>query len=382
MRWRTVYVVAASAALSACASLPGTHAPAHKPTVKAPPPVAPALTGAPPALLKPPPLPEDFWGDLRSRLALDDCDGDPAILRRAQRITHNRRGFEAKLRWAMPTLAYIDEAAARHGVAGEFVLLPWIESHFDGVKPRRGRAAGMWQIMPITGRSLGLAMDQDYDGRLDRISATDAVMKMLRSYYDRWHDWRIVDMAYNAGEYRLRGLIKQHGMPPRHPVIPSMVSPGVHRHLVKLLAVACVIRQPARFGITLPDLPPPQRLQEVTLKQALSLKLVARLAQLPLSEVRQLNPAYIHDRMPAHAPRHLLLPAAAKTTLLATLASHPPSEAEIAKANRPDSYTVHSGDSLWMVAHKFHVSVHQLKRWNHLKGSTLHPGQTLSVSAP
>ena len=48
---------------------------------------------------------------------------------------------------------------------------------------------------------MGLHVGKHYDGRLDVKDAADAVMKMLRRYYDDFGDWRIADYAYNAGAY-------------------------------------------------------------------------------------------------------------------------------------------------------------------------------------
>ncbi len=45
-------------------------------------------------------------------------------------------------------------------------------------------------------------------------------------------------------------------------------------------------------------------------------------------------------------------------------------------------YRVRRGDSLWKIARRFGVTVADLKRWNHLKSNTLRPGQRLRVSPP
>ncbi|MBF8378338.1 C40 family peptidase [Alicyclobacillus mali] len=44
------------------------------------------------------------------------------------------------------------------------------------------------------------------------------------------------------------------------------------------------------------------------------------------------------------------------------------------------TYTVRPGDSLYGIAAKFHVTVHQLELWNHLSSNVIHPGQVLVVS--
>lgn len=63
---------------------------------------------------------------------------------------------------------------------------------------------------------------------------------------------------------------------------------------------------------------------------------------------------------------------------------------KIAKASQPNyasvvpvpagsDYQVRPGDSLWTIARKFGVSVAELKRVNHLRSATIHPGQKLVI---
>lgn len=49
------------------------------------------------------------------------------------------------------------------------------------------------------------------------------------------------------------------------------------------------------------------------------------------------------------------------------------------QSQKHSTYQVQKGDSLWSIAHKLDVSIHQLKQWNDLTDtSTLHPGQKLT----
>jgi LysM repeat protein len=48
-------------------------------------------------------------------------------------------------------------------------------------------------------------------------------------------------------------------------------------------------------------------------------------------------------------------------------------------AERPATYTVVSGDSLWLIAQKFNTSVKKLKKLNNLKTKNLKPGQVLQI---
>jgi membrane-bound lytic murein transglycosylase D len=396
MSWRYRHaVVVASALLAACAT----------PPARPPAPVAPSpssviadipATAAP--IAAPVVATTDVWTRLRESFAMDDCDSDPAVIAAARRYTAHPRSFETHLTAVLPTLDYVQRITAQHGVPGEFVLLPWVESHYRMVAPRRHRAAGMWQIMAITARSMDLPVDSDYDARLDRTVASDAVMRLLSGYHDRFKDWRVADMAYNTGEYRVRKLVRKHGLPPARPVIPAWPVGRITRnHLAKLLAIACVVREPRRFHVQLPTLEPGRRLQAITLQAPLTLHRASRLAGLPLAEMRELNAGYRSGRMPKDGPWRLLLPADSATRLLAAMAGEDatelagldpaddalPSLDDDREADDPATYTVVRGDTLWGIARNHDVGVGQLRAWNNLRTPhTLRPGQVLKVSDP
>ncbi|MBG9979754.1 LysM peptidoglycan-binding domain-containing protein [Facklamia sp. DSM 111018] len=45
-----------------------------------------------------------------------------------------------------------------------------------------------------------------------------------------------------------------------------------------------------------------------------------------------------------------------------------------------ETYVVQAGDSLWVIANKFGVSVNDLKEWNNLESNFIQIGQELIVS--
>lgn len=390
-------------ALAACASMP-----AHKPhtnaiappaiTIGSTPGLAPGLTNAGSPVQ---PQSGDLWDQLRGSFAMADCDADPEIQAWARRYTSSLQRFENQLREVLPLLAYVQQVASRHDVAGEFVLLPWIESHFRPLPGRRRRSAGMWQIMPATASSMGLRVNAHYDGRLDTIAATQAVMKLLSQYHERLHDWRMVDYAYNAGEFGIGKLIQQHGMPADEPVIPHWPVRRITReHLTKLLAIACVVREPNRFGVTLPTLPPSQQLVQVDLPRSMPLATAAALAGISTGRLKELNAAFRSNLIDIRDAPYLTLPASQQQRFrdalrqptdaaVAVSGSGAPAERAapssgtrrtLASAPSARIHTVRRGESLWEIAHHYSVNVAQLQRWNHLHGHALRPGTVLRVS--
>lgn len=385
--------------LGACAGVP-SQTPRH-PVGETPPPavvepsVAPAI-GEPAS----PPPPDDVWARLRGSFAMAGCDADPAISSWAKRYTRHPKQFEDQLQAALPRLVYVQQVASRYNVAGEFVLLPWVESHFRPAPAgKRHRSAGMWQLMPVTAGAMGLRIDGHYDGRLDVPAATHAVMKLLEQYHDQFHDWRVADYAYNAGEFTVRKIIRSHGMPADRPTIPDWPVRKVTReHLTKLLAMACVVREPGRFHVRLPSLPDEKRLVKTDIPHSMPVARAADHAGMSVDALKHLNAAFRSDTIDADAASYLLLPAsharqfrdallepsgnAVGDERLASTANDAVAGLAPSAKTGPRTHTVKRGDSLWQIARDYSIDVGQLQRWNQLRGRTLKPGQVLQVSAP
>ena len=395
------WLTAAAMTLASCSNqpikpgssavLPDKQAALVKPTEIAAPPNAASSSAAinqrvesamPPADIK-----SSVWDRLRQTFAIDDCRSDPGVLAWAHRYTVNPRRFESLIRQALPRLVYVQSVAARHDVAGEFVLLPWVESHYQPVKPHRRRPAGMWQIMPITAGSLGLPMNNEYDGRLNVAATTDAVMVLLRRYHDELGDWRLADYAFNAGEFAVRKLIAKHGAPAPEPVIPKLpVSRVTREHLTKLLGIACVIREPARFKVNLPTLPADQHLVVVPITHSMPIDRAAKLAGVSTDTLRQINTTATNGKLDSRYTQQLLLPHAnarrfqQQSQKVANGGGTSPSPA--ARARRASTHKVRQGETLWQIAQRYSLNLKQLLRWNHLKGESLQIGQILLLSAP
>jgi membrane-bound lytic murein transglycosylase D len=351
----------------------------------------------------------NIWDQLRGSFAMADCDADPGISLWARRYTQNPQRFEDQIAAAAPRLAYVQQIAAKHNVPGEFALLPWIESQYRPVSNGKNMPAGMWQIMPATANALGIRVDKNFDGRMDVPAATDAIMSLLSRYHDDLGDWRMVDYAFNAGEFGMRRMIDQHGTPPVEPVIPRMpVKPVTREHLVKLLAIACVIRDPARFNVSLPTLPSEQRLVAVSIGNSMPIAHAADHAGMSQDELKDLNAGFRNGVVDSNASPYLLIPSnhvqQFQSALLADnntgtqsvpgTTSLPPLSAALGAATDDDggttssraagrkTHTVKSGESLWTIAKQYSVDIKQLQQWNHLQGAGVKPGQVLKISAP
>lgn len=376
--------------LGACARVPSV--PPSSPTSPPLPASAVVTSAAIPTRATPAPVASvNVWDRLRASFDMPGCDADPAVLAWASRYTRHPQQFEKQLQSVMPRLVYVQQVAEQYDVAGEFVLLPWVESHFRPVGAgAQRRSAGMWQIMPVTAGAMGLRINDHYDGRLDVPAATHAVMKLLEQYHKQFGDWRVVDYAYNAGEFAIRRVIRKHGMPSSQPTIPEWPLHKVTRdHLTKLLAIACVVREPDRFQVSLPSLPGDQRLVREQLTRPMSFERAARHADMSVEVLKRLNSAHHGDVIQPRNTAYLLLPAKHAQQFREALPEddHNP----LAGATNTDvvtdaprttrkTHTVRAGDSLWQIARDNKTKVSLLQRWNGLDGGVLKPGQVLVVT--
>jgi membrane-bound lytic murein transglycosylase D len=98
------------------------------------------------------------------------------------------------------------------GIPAELIWLAEVESSFNPKARSPKGAAGLFQLMPTTARSLGLST-WPFDERLDPDRNATAAAKYLRYLYGRFADWRLVLAAYNAGEGRVGQLLE--GAKPR-----------------------------------------------------------------------------------------------------------------------------------------------------------------------
>lgn len=399
-------VLVLGALLGACAMQPAKPPP-RPAVVTALPEVAPAT----PQTFGQTPAPQDFWTSMRAGFVMHDCADAPLIDAKAALFTRHPQSFERLLQQSLPLMIYVQKQLHAAGIPDEFVMLPMLESSYDPAeRSRHGDAAGMWQLMPTTARLRGVKVTRQYDGRRDPVASTAAAITMLSNLHAQFKDWRIVDMAYNAGPYAVMQALRHHPELGDGAIPDIPISEGARKHLAKLMALSCIIKDPAPFHVTLPKPAPGNELVTVQVPGGTRIADAADMAEITETSLRALNPGYLGRSIPADSPRRLLLPAAAAQSLTAALAVNtsesvaqvttpkpdpttrnmlplpaepvPPPEADSPSpdATAPASqHHVRAGETLWSIAHRYHVSVKDLKRWNHLDGNDIRPGEALRV---
>ena len=320
----------------------------------------------------------DLWERVRAGMVLDAPDNArvrqfidwyverPSVLARMQR----NAGFH---------LFHIVESVEARGLPMELALLPAIESNYTPSATSHAGAAGIWQFIRTTGKKYGLEQNAWYDARRDLVASTDAALDYLAYLNDFFDgDWELALAAYNAGEGKVakaRGRNERRGKDIDY---WSIDLPRETREYVpRILALASIVRDPARYGVRLAYLPNRAGLELVNTDRTVDLVTAAKKCGLDEKEFCRLNAAYLAAVTTSRDSHRLFVPADKAETLREVLAALPEIQPQTLRAT---TYTVRRGDTLSTIARRHGISVASLRTNNGIRGSLIRTGQKLTIA--
>jgi len=352
------------------------------------PPAAPAVTvAATAAPLEPIALPsleyrdvvvdDDLIARLRARFSWE-ISADPAVTRERDWYARNQAYLDRVFTRADLYLFHIAGALEARGMPAELALLPVVESAFDPFAYSHGRAAGLWQIIPGTGRRLGLAQNWWFDGRRDVLESTRAALDYLQDLHRLFDgDWLLAVAGYNSGEGNVARALKRAaaaGKPRDFWGIKNYLPAETRTYVPRLLAIAELVGNPAEFGVTLPELPNEPRFAVVATGGQIDMALAAELAGIETDALYALNPGINRWATDPDGPHRLLLPighADAFATALASLGDR-----ERVQWTR---HRVRSGETIGGIAERYRTTPAVLRQVNELRGNTIRAGEYLMI---
>ena len=359
------------------------------PATTSPPAAVPALSPSPPRAAT-----SDLWASLRGQFSLGQCQC-AEVAREVQWLRANPGIFKRLGENGAPFLQFVASEITTKQLPGELALLPMLESGYDPSIRSPYGAAGLWQFMGDTGRKFGLTQTPWYDGRLDVTQSTGAALGYLQTLADRFDgDWLLALAAYNVGWGALDRTIKQHTRGATKPNLWSLpLRRGTRQLVARVLAMAEIIRDPARYGITLPPVDNQPYFTRLTLQKPTDLRQFADRLGVPKKEFTRLNAGWRRAHTGPNHPAKILIPVANATAALAladTLSPSPIPALAAAAVSAPTTsgkhagaeqvHRVRAGESLWTVARHYDLHVAQLARANGLKPTTpLKIGQIIKL---
>jgi len=277
---------------------------------------------------------------------------------------------------AKPYMHYIINEIEKRGMPGEIALLPIVESAFKPFAYSHGRAAGIWQFIPSTGRRYGLKQNWWYDGRRDVYASTKAALSYLQRLNKIFNgDWMLALAAYNSGEGTVLKSIRRNKKQGKPTHFWALNLPKETRHYVpRLLAISKIVADPTRFNMNIVKLENKPYFHLVETKSQIDLALAAEIADISMDELYKLNPGFNRWATAPKGPHYLLIPAQKAETFKTKLAKLADSE-----RMRWKHHKVKSGETLSHIADKHRISLSMLKDSNKLRHNTIRIGQNLVI---
>ena len=307
---------------------------------------------------------------------LDNAENTQRVSRYLTRFQKSSHHFKGIADSARPYLFYIVSELEKNNIPLEIALLPIVESRYDPFAYSPGRAAGLWQFIPSTGKRFGLTQDWWQDERRDTIAATGAAIQYLLYLHNRFdNDWLLALAAYNAGQGNVAKAIRKNKKLGKPTDYWSLDLPKETRHYVpQLLAWREFINEASDEIIASAYIANAPYFDVVDVGTQIDLAEAARLADTDIDTVYQLNPTYSRWATDPEAPHHLLVPVDKKSIFEQALGTIPNSE-----RITWDRYVVRKGDVLGTIAEKFSTNVGIISSANNLQSNVIRIGQTLLI---
>ncbi len=287
------------------------------------------------------------------------------------------RQFKKWLERSHEFLPTIRETFRQEGLPEDLAYLSLIESGFSSRAYSRSGAAGLWQFMRGTGVKYGLHVNWWIDQRRDPVLATRSAALYLKDLHEEFGSWALALAAYNAGEGRVANAVARTGTQDYWKIRQTRaVSRETRNYVPKFIAAMRIAKDPAKYGFTDLNYHSPVLLRQEVLHHSVEIRRLSQAMNMSVPEFLSYNPQFIRWATPPKLKEvSVNIPATFPADLSSRLSSIP------ASGVNPDVpvYRVESGDSLWIIAHRFHTTVADLMAANRLQSRRLRLRQKLVI---
>lgn len=342
-----------------------------------------------------------FWKHIRENFTLDHEVHRAEVQEQIRWLQMHPQYLYRVLYHSAPYLYFVSQEVKERKIPGEIALVPVVESSYNarGTNANSG-AAGIWQLMAKTAQGFGLKRSVWYDGRRDIFASTDAALSYFKYLHHFFRgDWLLAIAAYDMGEGNVRNRMYNNYVRGLSMSFWNLSLPKETQiYVPRILALAAIIENPSRYHVQLPNVKNGPYFAAIELRRQISLDDAARLAEIPLHDLKELNPEYSHGATSPVGPHRLMLPIDKVDTFKANLATyqfpkrswfggfgrHKTKSATHGHALVNDQFDhkthkVHHGETLASIAKRYGTSINELQRLNHLHHKAIKPGQILIV---
>ncbi len=318
----------------------------------------------------------NVWEVLRSEFKLDHEISRAEVQGQIRWLIAHPSYLQKVFRQSQPYIYHIVTEIKKRNLPGELALIPMIESAFDPFAYSGVGAAGLWQLMPGTGKDLGLKQDWWFDGRRSIGPSTDAALNYL-VYLNKFFNgnWTLAIASYDAGEGTISRAIKAAQQENRSTSFWDLPVPGETQiYVPRLLAFAEIINNAQQYKLSIPEIPYQPYFQEVNIGSQIDLNHAAKLAGISYRELIKLNPGFNHWTTAPYKPFKLLIPTEKVRQFNLNLANFPEE-----KRVSWTKHQVQQGDNLDTIANRYHTTVNLIKQLNQLTSNQIKPNQSILI---
>ena len=210
---------------------------------------------------------------------------------------------------------FFEEELLKEGMPVELEYLPVIESAINPNAVSRAGAVGLWQFMPATAKGLGMEINSLVDERRDpRISSRNAV-KYLKQLYEIYNDWSLAIAAYNCGPGNVNKALRRAGVENNKESkkdfwdIYNYLPSETRGYVPAFIAANYVMNYYRQHGISPTIVKRHLTTDTVRIDKFVHFNQIAAVLNIPVEEIRMLNPHFLKDVIPGdYRPYNLTLP--------------------------------------------------------------------------
>lgn len=247
---------------------------------------------------------------------------------------------------------------AEEGVPAELIYLAQAESGFLPRAVSYKAAVGMWQFIKETGKTYGLSQSPWTDDRLDPERATRAAARHLRDLYEDLGDWHLALAAYNCGPGCVDRAVQKTAyadyweLRNRHAVPIETTN-----YVPIILALTIIMKNPVDYGLANLEMEAPLEYDTIEVYSNTNLQLIADAAQMPVTNLQDLNPAILRNIAPSGY--FVRIPKGSTEQVMSAINMVP--------ADKRDTWRLHklqAGDTVDTVARQYRLTASVLEHAN------------------
>jgi membrane-bound lytic murein transglycosylase D len=303
----------------------------------------------------------DLWQRIKSGYAIPDSNSE--LIARHESWYSSRPDYMKRMvERSQKYLFHIVEEVEKRGMPTEIALLPMIESAYNPQAYSSGRASGIWQFIPSTGKHFGLKQNWWVDNRRNVTFATDAALTYLQKLHAMFGAWDLALAAYNAGEGTVGRAIERNRKLGLATDYESLnLPPETRNYVPKLQAIKNLMTNPSNYGLEIQTIANTPYFARVSAPAQIDAHLAAKLAEISDHEFVALNPGYNRPVIMSNSESHeLLLPISSAQTFRSNLASF---DSPLVSWK---TYFAKRGERVDSIAAKFGIGLDKLRDINDL----------------